>query len=549
MTSHRTCFRVLAALLAVSGCAVHAGEFHIYPGDSFEAAVEDLSPGDTLIVHEGTFTDTGRISIGVKGTATSPVTIQAADGEQRPLISRLAGASAQNTINIEGAEHLTIKGLEISSNGGDGVNLSGNPSHIVLEDLVIHDVSVGVNLRSDMHHITVRSNHIYATNDTGEGMYVGCNHAACVVSNSTFERNWIHDTHAATQGDGIEIKKGSHSNLIRDNVIHDTNYPCILLYGTEGNPRNVVEGNVMWNCGDSGIQAAADSIIRNNIILESPDNGFNSQSHQGVTPANLEFLHNTVIGGNPCLRINAWDDQPGLVFANNAVYCASGNYAISGLRGVTVSGNVFEPAAAAIPTNGSTAGRSESLDFIDVLGKDVYPTLDSALLSAGNSMYVTQADFNGTQRLGGIDAGAYAWTDVQNPGWQIAAGFKDGAMAPSLELVADPAVINIQDMSTLTWSSANTDACQASGDWSGDKPVNGNEEVGPLAADSTFTLTCTGPGGSSSESVSVIVQAPAPAPPPAGDDDPAPGSGGGSATWLLLIALSLAIFRAVIRMR
>ena len=165
---------------------------------------------------------------------------------------------AQNTINIEGAEYLTIRGLEISSNGGDGINMSGNPSWITLQDLVIHDISVGINFRSSMHHINVRRNNIYDTNDTGEGMYVGCNNSACSVTDSLIEGNWVHDTLAATQGDGIEIKKGSHSNIIRDNVIHDTNYPCILLYGTDGNPRNIVEGNVMWNCGDSGIQVGVE---------------------------------------------------------------------------------------------------------------------------------------------------------------------------------------------------------------------------------------------------------------------------------------------------
>ena len=61
-----------------------------------------------------------------------------------------------------------------TSNGGDGINMSGDPSYITLEDLVIHDISVGINFRSSMHHITVRRNHIYSTNDTGEGMYVGC---------------------------------------------------------------------------------------------------------------------------------------------------------------------------------------------------------------------------------------------------------------------------------------------------------------------------------------------------------------------------------------
>ena len=144
------------------------------------------------------------------------------------------------------------------------------------------------------------------------------------------ENNTIYNTHpSASQGDGIEIKRGSHSNIIRNNIIHDTSFPCILLYGTEGNPRNIVEQNVMWNCGDSGIQAAADAIIRNNVIFpKNSANGFNSQSHQGVSPNNLEFVHNTVIGGNPCLRLSGWGDKQGMQLTNNAIYCESDNFKI-----------------------------------------------------------------------------------------------------------------------------------------------------------------------------------------------------------------------------
>ncbi len=56
----------------------------IYPGDSFEAAVESLTPGDTLLVHAGTYADTGRISITVQGTALAPVVITAREGEPDP---------------------------------------------------------------------------------------------------------------------------------------------------------------------------------------------------------------------------------------------------------------------------------------------------------------------------------------------------------------------------------------------------------------------------------------------------------------------------------
>ena len=120
-------------MLGVTVCGITkigAAELDVFPGESFETAVESLSLGDTLTVHEGTYVDSGRIRIGVKGTAASPVIIRAATGEKRPVITRTAGGAPQNTINIEGAEFLTIRGLEISSNGGDGINLSGEPYYI-----------------------------------------------------------------------------------------------------------------------------------------------------------------------------------------------------------------------------------------------------------------------------------------------------------------------------------------------------------------------------------------------------------------------------------
>ena len=340
----------LAAMALLCATRAHAANIELFPGQSFEAAVESLNPGDTLIVHAGTYSDSGRISIGVRGTSAAPVVIKGADGEALPLVTRVASAPIQNTINIEGATHLRITRLEISGNGGDGINLSGAPSFITLDNLEIHDIDVGVNFRSSMSDITVRHNHIHHTGQnggTGEGMYVGCNDATCVVSRALIENNWIHDTQNSTQGDGIEVKHGSHSNIVRDNVIYNTGYPCVLVYGTVGQPVNVIEGNVLWNCGDSGIQAAADAIIRNNIILGGPGNGFNSQPHQGATPSNLQFVHNTVVGGSPCLRLSSWSGRPGLVFANNAIYCDADDFAIGGLTGVTVAGNVVTPATSA----------------------------------------------------------------------------------------------------------------------------------------------------------------------------------------------------------
>lgn len=400
----------------------------IHHGDSFKVAVERLKPGDTLIVHEGTYSETDRVSITARGSASSPVIVKGAEMETAPLITRPPSGSIENTIYIEGASHLTLRHLEITSNGGDGIRLRSDPSYVTLENLVIHDVDVGINFRSSMHHITVRENHIYNTGAlgrTGEGMYVGCNYAECVVKDSLIERNWIHDTLQASQGDGIEIKRGSHSNVIRDNTIYNTNYPCIILYGTEGNERNLVEGNVVWNCGDAGIQAAADAVIRNNIILGGPGIGFNSQDHQEVTPNNIEFVHNTVVGGAPCVKLSNWNHKLGLVFANNAVYCESTPFRVFGLEGVSFAGNVIYPTPSGLPAGGYVVGHSPLLDFTDVSDRNVYPVENSALIAAGDTLYLTEVDFNGIPRPEVADVGAYAWTGRNNTGWKIGPGFKE----------------------------------------------------------------------------------------------------------------------------
>ena len=56
----------------------------------------------------------------------------------------------------------------------------------------------------------------------------------------------------------------------------------------------------------------------------------------------------------------------------------------------------------------------------------------------------------------------------------------------------------------LTWTSTNTTSCTASGSWSGNKALSGNEDVAvSLPGDNVYTLSCTGGGGSSSKSVTV----------------------------------------------
>ncbi|MFM9881862.1 MAG: nitrous oxide reductase family maturation protein NosD [Burkholderiales bacterium] len=431
----------LAGMLLMIAAAPALGQAikNLQPGGSFEAAVESLQPGDTLIVHAGTYSDTGRISIGVKGTAAAPVLIKAADGEARPIITRPAGAAVQNTINIEGATYLAIRGLEIIGNGGDGINLSGTPSNITIEDNEIHDIDVGINFRSNMDRITVRRNHIHRTGiggGTGEGMYVGCNDATCVVSNALIEGNWIHDAlPGTTQGDGIEVKVGSHSNVIRGNVIYNMPYPGIFVYGTNLNTINIVEENVIWNCLE-GIYAVADAIVRNNIILSSA-RGLSLYGHVQVGQMkNVTVVNNTLYDNGIGVDVRWGSNTTNMVLANNAVY-SPGKTAINSASGInagaTVRANYIEGATDIATDNlRFFVGGSATSAFVNPAAREFWPPTGSPLIGMGVANLAAPADFNQSARAAAIDVGAYESDGkTANPGWKIVAGFKPIGGAPS----------------------------------------------------------------------------------------------------------------------
>ena len=75
---------------------------------------------------------------------------------------------------------------------------------------------------------------------------------------------------------------------------------------------------------------------------------------------------------------------------------------------------------------------------------------------------------------------------------------------------ANPTALTVGQPTTLTWSSSNASACQASGAWSGSVATAGTRLVTPSAAGTfTYTLSCDGVAGSES-----VVVAPAPTPMP-----------------------------------
>ena len=218
----------IACLLAPA--IARAGVYEIRPGDDLFARLRMLAPGDEVIVHAGTYTTPGLVQVTWAGTEAAPIVVRAAPGA-RPVI---AGTPAQNVLDL-GGSYFTLRGFEIRG-GSHGIRLAAT-DHATLEDLVLHDLGdVGISCNRPAQScafLTIRRNEIYDTGKagTGEGMYLGCTAAACTLRDSLVERNFVHDT-GGDQGDGIEIKWGSWSNVVRDKVIVRSRFPGIFVYGS-----------------------------------------------------------------------------------------------------------------------------------------------------------------------------------------------------------------------------------------------------------------------------------------------------------------------------
>lgn len=402
-----------------------AATYEINAGDNLWARLATLAPGDEVIVHAGTYTQTSRFEATWAGTAAMPIIVRAAEGEARPVMMRDSG---QNVLNIHGS-YFTLRGFEIIG-GSHGIRAS-NVDYSVFENLLVHDTAdVGISCNivdATCSHLTIRDCEIHHTNGTGEGMYLGCNGAGCELSNSIIEHNYVHDL-GGSQGDGIEIKQGSHSNIVRDNVVVRANYPGITLYSYDEGPGrvpNIVERNLIWTTQDNGIQVTGHTIVRNNIVVDAGASGIASQPNM-ATPTDVQFIHNTVVGaGDACIRTNNWDTGTGFVIANNALYC-EGARAIRITTSTTaiIVGNVglgsVEGAASGFRMGTSLAA---DLGTMTMMAR-VYPPTGSTLIDAADATQTVSNDFDLRARTGMHDVGAYERDASGVPAWLAVEGFK-----------------------------------------------------------------------------------------------------------------------------
>jgi hypothetical protein len=230
------------------------------------------------------------------------------------------------------------------------------------------------------------------------------------MRNSVIAANHVHDC-GGEQGDGIELKQGSHDNWIVENVVHDTHYPCIIAYGTAGRGKNRIENNICYRSGDNTMQVQGEALVRNNILFAARGAGFASMDHQGKT-RDLQVVHNTIITATRGANLSSWSGREAMLFANNAVYSQRGPALQfpTGAAGVRVRGNVVCGGVEGVQEGyqegcGLRDFRQVSWDGAE---RDAVPAAGSPLVGAADPQFVPPRDARGQRRSGPPTAGALA---------------------------------------------------------------------------------------------------------------------------------------------
>jgi len=299
------------------------------PWGSFQKACENVSPGDTVYIRGGTYTE--RLIIRSSGTAEEPILFAAYPGET-PIIDGetieipdawggLIQASEKNHIRIRGFTIKNAKGFAIFAVDGEDIIIENN--------LTDNSWGSGILAWGD-RDLIIRGNEV------SEASTLGYQEAISISHSNEFELydNDVHNCHL----EGIDVKGGSRNGTIHGNTVHDFNLLGIYVDAWDGDEFNInVFDNLVYACAE-GIRVntenggiARDIRVYGNTVRDCTGNGFwvgvGGVKDVAHTVRDVEFFknssYNNRIGMTISVPINSHTEN--IKVFNNLIYKNSYN--------------------------------------------------------------------------------------------------------------------------------------------------------------------------------------------------------------------------------
>ena len=242
------------ALASPAGAATKT----VSTASGLKAAVKAAKAGDTIVLAKGTYTLLG-LELAANGTASQRITLR---GSGATITT--GSASKGYGIHVTG-DYWVITGVTVTKSL-KGIVADG-ATHLLIDGVTVTSVGQeGIHLRSQSTYAVVRNSTISATGTVdkgyGEGIYVGSakslwkTYTGSATTPDRSDHVIIENNHISqTPAEGIDIKEGTTSGTVRGNVFTNAGYSGVH----DADSWVDVKGNRYVISGNSGTSAKLDA--------------------------------------------------------------------------------------------------------------------------------------------------------------------------------------------------------------------------------------------------------------------------------------------------
>jgi len=286
-----TVFVLALSLLSMLGAGltmpVNASIYHVYPGESIQETINSAQSGDTVFVHEGTYSEQVSVnkSLTLIGENANTTIIKGVYARNASNVKICGFTTRQRIhgIDLNGCNTIIVSGNIVTDNTQYGIFLVNSRNITISDNIILNNGIRGVYLRYSSNN-TVRNNMVSKHSQYGILLYSSSN-------------NVVSDNMVSNSNDyGIWLNGGSH-NIFSDNVISNNTHGLDLLYASYNTLRNnkiTKNGIGVW------IHSSSNNEIYHNNFINNTNQAIDYSASSNY------WYHPTLLEGN------YWSDYAGV---------------------------------------------------------------------------------------------------------------------------------------------------------------------------------------------------------------------------------------------